>query len=326
MAEQEGTPEICPAHPVLLIGGNGTVGTPLLENLRNTHGLDSVLQASRSAELAVDITDFETVYRLLHSAQPSVIILLAAMTNVNGCEVDQQAAWDANCHGVMNVVAAASSLPHLPLIVYTSTDFVFPGEQDTPYREEETPHPKSVYGITKFAGEIAVQNYPGRKLVLRISYPWHTAAYHLAHPNLKDTPKWIAATLLAGKDVPAFTNVVGNWTPLQEFTSGFWEIIHTAATNGISTLHIGGSTATPYQVAVAVHTFLSENSTFHLGSVIVNEFQAGPNVAPRPAQGGMDITKAKQLGIGFDPIVSAILNGTWMKPEEILQFAETFAK
>jgi len=324
MAELLGTPEICPRHPVMLIGGNGTVGFPLAEMFRTAHGPSSVIQASRTGEVPLDITRFETVYSVLRSTQPAMIVLLAAMTNVNACESQSQAAWEANCHGVMNAVAVASSLRYPPALVYTSTDFVFPGTRETAYLEQETPDPLSVYGRTKYAGEIAVQSYHGRKLILRISYPWHTAAYHLEHPSLKDTLKWIAATLLAGKDVPAFDNVIGNWTPMQPLAKGFWEIVHRATSAGDSILHIGGTVASPFEVATAIHTFLQESSSGPLGNVIRKKFEPTEGIAPRPAQGGLDVTRASQLGITFDPILVSIANREWMKAEEIEPFRQAF--
>lgn len=123
-------------------------------------GID-VVAAARSAghELAaldrsaLDIVDAAAVDALLLSFAPDVVVNCAAYTAVDACETDHEGAHAVNEHGVRNLARSCRSQgAHL---IHVSTDYVFGGDLDRPYREDDSPSPRSAYGRSKLAGEQA---------------------------------------------------------------------------------------------------------------------------------------------------------------------------
>lgn len=102
----------------------------------------------------VDIRDGSGVLDAIASLLPDVIINAAAYTAVDRAETEEADALAVNRDGAHNVALAAAR-SGIPLI-HISTDYVFSGEKDAPYREEDTPAPLGVYGRSKLAGELAV--------------------------------------------------------------------------------------------------------------------------------------------------------------------------
>jgi dTDP-4-dehydrorhamnose reductase len=89
----------------------------------------------------------------LSSVRPDAVINAAAYAAVDACETDQATAYAVNADAVGFLSAACeSSGAHL---VHVSTDYVFDGTLDRPYREDDATNPQSVYGRSKLAGEIA---------------------------------------------------------------------------------------------------------------------------------------------------------------------------
>jgi dTDP-4-dehydrorhamnose reductase len=92
-----------------------------------------------------------------------VVVHAAAMTDVDGCERDPQAAQRVNAAGAANVAAAGVR------VIQLSTEYVFDGELEREYREDDDPRPRSAYGRSKLAGERAVLE-AGPNLVVRSSW------------------------------------------------------------------------------------------------------------------------------------------------------------
>ncbi len=100
---------------------------------------------------ALDITDERAVRSAILDARPDAIINAAAYTAVDACETNVEIARAINADAVGTIAAVAREIDaHL---VHVSTDYVFDGTLDRPYREDDTPNPQSVYGATKLAGE-----------------------------------------------------------------------------------------------------------------------------------------------------------------------------
>ncbi|HWL45697.1 MAG TPA: dTDP-4-dehydrorhamnose reductase [Ilumatobacter sp.] len=133
---------------VLVTGANGQLGRDLVEVC--TAAGDDVVAAGR-AEL--DVGDRDAVASCVEGVRPDVIVNCAAWTAVDACESDPARAQRDNADAVRWLRAAADRVgAHL---VQISTDYVFSGDLDRPYRETDTTGPRSVYGHTKLAGELA---------------------------------------------------------------------------------------------------------------------------------------------------------------------------
>jgi dTDP-4-dehydrorhamnose reductase len=109
---------------------------------------DDVLAADHGT---LDVTDRDAVLGAITTWRPDAVIHAAAWTAVDACETDPGRAFAVNAMAVRWVVEGCHrSGSHL---VHVSTDYVFDGTLDRPYREWDRPNPQSVYGTSKLAGE-----------------------------------------------------------------------------------------------------------------------------------------------------------------------------
>jgi dTDP-4-dehydrorhamnose reductase len=112
----------------------------------------------------LDVRDADAVMRAIEDFRPSLVVHTAAWTDVDGAEADRNGAFAANEAGSRNVARAARALG-AGLVAY-STDYVFDGEASDGYVESDEPAPRSVYGASKLAGELAVrEEHPDAHLV-----------------------------------------------------------------------------------------------------------------------------------------------------------------
>lgn len=127
----------------------------------------------------LDITDADAVDALIAdwtAAGPGVVFNCAAYTNVDGAEADEATAHLINAVGPANLArACAASGADL---VHISTDYVFPGDADSPYEVDSPTGPASAYGRTKLAGEQAVRSLAPSSYVVRTAW-----LYGAAGPN-----------------------------------------------------------------------------------------------------------------------------------------------
>lgn len=138
---------------ILVLGKNGQLGWELQQTQNTQHNVIYL----GSQEL--DITDEEKLNRLLPQWQPSLIINATAYTAVDKAESDQQAAYAVNSKGVEYLAKYCQS--NQIKLIHISTDFVFDGEQNTPYKPTDPTSPVSVYGASKRDGERQVRKWLG---------------------------------------------------------------------------------------------------------------------------------------------------------------------
>lgn len=151
----------------LVTGGRGQLGTDLVAAL---HG-EQVLAVGH-AEL--DIADAPAVERLVADFTPDVVVNAAAYTAVDAAESDEDAAYRVNATGPAMVAAALAR--HGGRLVHVSTDYVFAGDATHPYEVDDPPAPKSAYGRTKLAGELAVRELlPDACYVVRTAWVYGEA-------------------------------------------------------------------------------------------------------------------------------------------------------
>ncbi len=119
----------------------------------------------------VDITT-EKIRRSIRRSNPDVVIHCAAFTDVDGCEVEKEKAWNVNVKGTENVAKACQEVD--ARMIYVSTDYVFDGENGM-YKETDEPHPINYYGKTKLEGERKVKEICEDYVIARTSvlYGWH---------------------------------------------------------------------------------------------------------------------------------------------------------
>jgi dTDP-4-dehydrorhamnose reductase len=97
------------------------------------------------------LEDRDAVQATVRAFNPELILHGGALTAVELCESEVELAYAVNALGTRNIAEAATAVgAHM---LYVSTDYVFDGTADRPYREWDPPNPQSVYGATKLAGE-----------------------------------------------------------------------------------------------------------------------------------------------------------------------------
>lgn len=152
---------------ILLIGANGQVGWELRRTLAT---LGEVIPASLEGELgpAIDLLDPGSIAKLVRETAPQAIVNAAAYTAVDKAETEHEIARRINADAVaeLGALAARRAIP----IVHYSTDFVFSGDLDRPYREDDAPGPLNVYGETKLGGEQALLDSGAPALIFRTSW------------------------------------------------------------------------------------------------------------------------------------------------------------
>jgi dTDP-4-dehydrorhamnose reductase len=147
---------------ILLTGTNGQVGGALRPLLAN-HG---TVIAPLRAEL--DLSKPETLAERLDGFKPDLIINPAAYTAVDRAEDERELAFLVNAKAP-EVIAKWAAERRAPMIHF-STDYVFDGSGDKPWREDSPTNPLSVYGASKLAGDIAIQAAGGPHLIARTSW------------------------------------------------------------------------------------------------------------------------------------------------------------
>lgn len=138
------------------------LGTDLRDELTSLG--ERVITLSR-AEL--DVTDSRAVNAAIAEHKPSIIINCAAYTKVDLAEQEEALANAINGSSVELLAAAANTVD--ALLVQVSTDFVFDGEQRTPYEVTDATNPLSAYGRSKFLGEVAAA-HAHKHLIVRTSW------------------------------------------------------------------------------------------------------------------------------------------------------------
>jgi len=155
--------------PILATGLSGMVGTRVAEILSDNFEFEDISLAT-----GIDITDKNSVDRVISESESKIVLHLAAKTDVDSCEDDkvlgeEGAAWQINVVGTENIIEAAKA--NGKRVIYISTDFVFNGTKDG-YREDDKPNPLSWYGYTKYQGEERLSSSDIGFTILRISYPY----------------------------------------------------------------------------------------------------------------------------------------------------------
>lgn len=135
----------------LVVGAAGMLGRDLVGRFDDA-GAD-VLGLDRQA---LDVTDAAAVRATLAGCRPDVVVNCAAWTAVDDAESREAEALRVNGEAAAHLAMASAESGAIMLQV--STDYVFAGDAETPYAEDDRPDPRTAYGRTKLAGERAVRD------------------------------------------------------------------------------------------------------------------------------------------------------------------------
>jgi len=155
---------------ILLTGKSGQVGSELCRLLPGI----GELFAFDHREL--DLAQFDAIRRTIRDAHPDLIINAAAYTQVDRAENDEAAAMAINAEAPARLAEEAKKIG--AALVHYSTDYVFDGCKNSPYVEDDVPHPLSVYGKSKLAGELAIRASGVPHLILRTAWVYASAGHN----------------------------------------------------------------------------------------------------------------------------------------------------
>jgi dTDP-4-dehydrorhamnose reductase len=241
---------------ILLTGAGGQLGRSLPAVLA---GHD--VAAFAHAELPID--DLDRVRAAVAKQRPDLVLNAAAYNQVDAAESDPDAAYRGNALGPRNL--ALASAEGGAAIVHVSTDYVFDGRGSRPYHEFDTPAPRSVYGASKLAGEIAVRDQNPRHYVVRTAWVYHEEGANFPRTMLR---------LAAGSDpIRVVSDQIGSPTYAPHLAAGIAQLI---STNAFGTYHFAGSGQTSWHELTCL-LFEKMGIDRPVAAVTTEEF-------PRPAE------------------------------------------
>ncbi len=277
---------------ILLIGANGFLGTNILqawkENQANVrdfviHASD-VLNSNIPKEFQftpIDITNKDQVMKNISKIKPDVVLLTAAMTDVDQNEINRDLAKKINTLGPKNVLEACKKINSK--LVFLSTDFIFDGKKPVgeSYTEEDLPNPMSFYGKTKLEAENAILESGIPFLICR------TAVLYGWNPQKLNFITWILNELSQGHELSIVTNQINNPTHVKNLAEILLKLIQKDAT-GI--YHTAGARALKrYEMAVKCAEY------FNYDKSLITPLDHIDQIAKRPENAALDVSKLKNF-------------------------------
>ncbi|WP_347254294.1 dTDP-4-dehydrorhamnose reductase [Leminorella grimontii] len=166
---------------ILLFGKTGQVGWELQRALVPLGNLISLDVNSR--EYCGDFSNPEGIAETVRAIKPNVIVNAAAYTNVDKAESEPEFAQLLNATSLEAIAKEAEKIG--AWVIHYSTDYVFPGNGETAWQEEDLTAPLNVYGQTKLAGEKALQYHCPKHLIFRTSWVYASKGNNFAKTMLK---------------------------------------------------------------------------------------------------------------------------------------------
>jgi len=154
---------------VAVLGANGQLGSDVIGSFQSNG--DEVQALTHSD---IEVASLDAVSRCLREIRPQVVVNTTAMHHVENCEREPENAFAVNGLGARNLALISRELG--AVLMHVSTDYVFDGNKNSPYEEQDAPRPLNVYGNSKLAGEYFVRSTVDKHFVIR------TSAIYGKHP------------------------------------------------------------------------------------------------------------------------------------------------
>jgi dTDP-4-dehydrorhamnose reductase len=256
----------------LITGGGGQLASALVALL----GSDG--HAFTHTE--VDITDSAALERAF-ATQPDVVFNCAAFHNVDACETHPDRAWQVNVEAVRQLALRS------PLLVHISTNYVFDGRRDAPHGEADPPSPRSVYALSKLAGEYAALAYSPRALIVR------TGGLYGLHGSESKGGNFVQRMVARAREQRAL-RMVADQRLQPTFTADLAAAILVAVDKGAEGIvHLTSSGACSWhEFTVAIMACAGVNVPVEAISTVVS-----PGGVDRPLNGVLARPRADELGL-----------------------------
>ena len=258
---------------ILVTGVRGQLGHDVANELEK-RGIEAVGVDIQE----MDITDAESVDRVIREASPQAVIHCAAYTAVDAAEENEDACRRINVEGTRNIAKVCRELDIR--MMYISTDYVFDGTAHIPYTEECDPCPNSVYGTTKLEGEYEVLNHCEKSVVIRTAWLYSTFGNN-----------FVKTMIRLGKErdsLGVIFDQVGTPTYANDLAQAIFAIINKGIVPGVYHFSNEG-VCSWYDFTVAIHR-LAGITSCKVKPLHTSEY---PTRANRPAYSVLDKTKIK---------------------------------
>jgi len=265
---------------ILLTGALGQLGKAVIDQLEPKYMLipTDILESSKySNYLKLDISDVNNIEKVIAEESPDVIINLAAMTDVDGCELDPTKAKLINTESVKGLLKY-----HSCKFIQISSDYVFDGTSG-PYSEDDETNPVSVYGETKLDAELYIEKNSTNWCIIRTNVLFDYDEYAQA-----SFVKWVVDSLSDGKQI----NVVNDQWNNPTWTQDLAKVIEQIVDNDVQgKYHYGGADyLNRYEFAKMIADVFDLDSKLIKATDTVSLNQA----AKRPLKGGLITDKIEQ--------------------------------
>lgn len=192
---------------IWITGAGGQLGTELQIKLKRRKGV-------YATDLEVDICNSEAVSRFMADNRIGIVINCAAYTNVEAAEDNPDLCRKVNVLGAKNLAQAA--LEADAALIQISTDYVFDGLKTTPYTEQDSPAPLSVYGASKKEAEDAIRDIGCRGVIIRTAW--------LYSPFGKNFMKTMASLGATREEVRVVCDQIGSPTAADSLSDAILKI------------------------------------------------------------------------------------------------------
>ena len=259
---------------IFLTGAEGQLGKELQRQLQGSDFLPTDVKE-------LDITDADAVAAMIGKYRPDVVIHGAAYTQVDAAEEKIDLAYRVNAIGTQNIAMACRQVS--AAMIYISTDYVFDGKLGRAYSEIDQTNPLSIYGKSKYAGEVLARQATERLFVLRTAWLYG------------DGPNFVRTMLKLGQERDSL-QVVNDQFGCPTGTTDLAEaVLRFSQTERYGTYHaVNTGVATWYEFACKIFE-LAGNTKVVVNPVTTAEFV---RPAPRPAYSPMD-TRLLTLALGW---------------------------
>lgn len=203
---------------IAIIGAGGRLGHALANRFQTDH---RILELTHDS---MDLGDLASIHRAIDEVTVDVVILVAAMTAVDYCESHEAEAFAINAEGPREIARICSEKGIR--MVYISTDFVFDGLKEGPYREADEAVPINVYGASKRKGEEYVLEASDKNLVVRVAW--------LFGSGCPAFPEWIIQQALARETLALPGEKIGSPTSCEDFVRYLESLLKINAREGAS--------------------------------------------------------------------------------------------
>lgn len=167
---------------ILVLGGSSFIGLNFLENYKDkyectTTYYENKIYLDKCNVLQLDITDYEQTINIIQAIKPDAIVLCSAITSITLENSNYEEAEAVNIEGVKNIVQACKKIN--TKLIFLSSEYVFSGNKESVYKENDEVDPIQLYGRTKVEGEKIVSQLPNHAIIrTAVVYGWPKQFQH----------------------------------------------------------------------------------------------------------------------------------------------------